>query len=357
MSMLVPLAEIRAFVVRCMTSPTVGTSKGHAEALAELLLSADYRGHFSHGLNRLEIYIRDMQTKTCVTDKEPTILKETSATAFVDGNNLLGPVVGKFCMDLAIKKAKQAGIGWVVAKGSNHFGIAGWYSMEAVKQGLVGMTYTNTSPLLQPTRAKEAVLGTNPLSVAAPAKDGDSFVLDMATTTVALGKIEVQNRKEEPIPAGWATDAAGKVTTDAAAALDGTLLPLGGTELTSGYKGYGLCMMVEVFCGILSGSAYGPNIRKWKDTTKTADLGQCFVALDPNVFAPGFENRMSDLMDFCRQLEPVDSQKPVLVPGDPEREHMARCDKQNGVAYHVNQIKAANALAKSLGVSPLKTTA
>ena len=118
-------------------------------------------------------------------------------------------------------------------------------------------------------------------------------------------------------------------------------MPLGGSELTSGYKGYGLCQMVEVFCGILAGANYGPKIRKWGDTNSLANLGQCFVAINPESFAPGFKDRVSDLNNILRNLSPADSKKPVLVAGDPEKFRMKLVDKEGGIRYHVNQIKAA----------------
>ncbi|KAK7494939.1 hypothetical protein BaRGS_00013818 [Batillaria attramentaria] len=350
----VPKDEMHAFVIRCMKS--VGAPEHHASALADLLVAADYRGHYSHGLNRLDMYVRDIDTGMTVHNKEPTIVKETAATALVDGNNVLGPVVGRFCIDLAIKKAKEAGIGWVSARGSNHFGIAGWYSMRAMEQGLLGMAFTNTSPLMVPTRARKPTLGTNPISLAAPAGNGDSMVLDMATTAVALGKIELNDRKGLEIPVGWGCDSSGKACTDPKPVVaTGGLMPLGGTEECSGYKGYGLAMMVDVFCGILTGSAFGPNVRRWKTNDRPANLGQCFIAIDPNAFAPGFEGRMSQLIDYCRKLEPAEGETEVLVPGDPERKNMERCDKMGGIPYHPNQIKYANDLAEELKIQPMKT--
>lgn len=167
----------------------VGTCKKHAEIVSDNLLEADHRGHYSHGMNRLEMYIRDIQSKICAPNAEPTIEKQSASTALVDGHNGLGAVVGKFCMNLAIEKAAQTGIGIVAARGSNHYGIAGMYALQAIQNGMLGMSFTNTSPLMVPTRAKEAALGTNPLSLGAPAMDGDSFVLDMATTAVAVGKV------------------------------------------------------------------------------------------------------------------------------------------------------------------------
>ncbi|KAK6630629.1 hypothetical protein RUM43_014614 [Polyplax serrata] len=349
----VPLNEAKRFLKDCLMA--VDTSQETAEQLAEVLVAADYRGHYSHGLNRLEIYLNDIKGKVCNQNARPKILKETPATAWVDGQNGLGPVVGNFCIDLAIQKAKKCGVGWVAAKNSNHYGIAGWYSKKAADCGLIGMSFTNTSPFLCPTRAKEAALGTNPISVAAPGKAGDSFVLDMATTAVAVGKIEMQHRKGESIPEGWAADENGRLTTDAAVAQAARrLMPVGGAELTSGYKGYGLCQLVEVFCGVLAGAQYGPHIRKWGATDRPANLGQCFVAVDPACFAPGFHDRVSDLNDRLRNLEPAEEGKPVLVAGDPERIRMKLVDSEGGIRYHVNQIKAANEIAQNLNVTPLK---
>ncbi|CAB4006593.1 uncharacterized oxidoreductase -like isoform X1, partial [Paramuricea clavata] len=166
---LVNIEEVSKFVQRCMCC--VGTNPEHARQLAELLVAADCRGHFSHGLNRLEMYVRDVKEGTTLPDGQPIIDKETVSTALVNANNILGPVSSNFCMDLAMKKAKETGVGWVTCHGANHFGIAGYYSMKAAKQGLIGMAMTNTFPLMVPTRAK-------------------TKTLDMATTSAALGKAE-----------------------------------------------------------------------------------------------------------------------------------------------------------------------
>ncbi|KAK6165799.1 hypothetical protein SNE40_022644 [Patella caerulea] len=348
-------SDLREFITNCMTQ--VGACPEHADTLAQNLLAADYRGHYSHGLNRLGMYMADIEQNMVETKGEPKILKQTVSTGLVDGNNLQGPVVGKFCMELAIQKAKETGIGWVTARHSNHFGIAGWYSMMALEHNLIGMAYCNTSPCMVPTRARKKVLGTNPISVAAPANNDDNFVLDMATTPVALGKVEIKHVMGQPIPPTWGVDNQGQVTTDPKAVYleDGGLLPLGGTEETGGYKGYGLGMMVEVFCGILSGANFGSNIRHWSSHSEISNLGQCFVALDPSVFAPGFTDRMSDLMDHCRNLQPAEgSAGPVQVAGDPERQHVKKCDELGGIPYPAQQLAVADGLAKKCGVEPIK---
>ncbi|XP_028390797.1 uncharacterized protein LOC114515694 [Dendronephthya gigantea] len=353
-SRLVTVDEVSRFVQRCMCS--VGTNSDHARQLAELLVAADCRGHFSHGLNRLGMYVRDIKSGTTLADGQPAIDKETVSTALVNANNILGPVSSYFCMDLAMKKAKETGIGWVSCHGANHFGIAGYYSMMAAKQGLIGMAFTNTSPLMVPTRAKTTTLGTNALSVAATGKnENDMFVLDMATTSAAVGKIEMCNRKNEELPNGWAVDEDGKETNDGRKAMnDGGLMPLGGGEKTSGYKGYGLGFMVELFCGIMSGSAFGPNVRRWDKSDVVADLGQCFVAIDPSVFAPGFEDRLSSLMNYCRTLEPAAGESEVLVAGDPERKKISDVKENGGIQYHVNLLKSLDEMADKLQVDRMK---
>lgn len=221
------------------------------------------------------------------------------------------------------------------------------------------MSATNTSPLMCPTRSMEAGLGTNPISFAAPAENGDSFVLDMATTAVAVGKIEIQRRKGAPIPLGWAHDTKGNMTTDGDVAFEsGCLAPLGGDEITSGFKGYGLGAMVEVLCGILAGSNFSNKIRKWTHSgaDSEANLGQFFLALDPKCFAPGFSGRLSEMNEILRNLTPVNPSNPVLIAGDPERNHMKKVDSEGGVHYTENQIKTCANLSARLDVAPIKFT-
>ncbi|CAH3115821.1 unnamed protein product [Pocillopora meandrina] len=349
------VAEVRSFVERCMVS--VGTDPKHGAALSQVLTEADVRGHFTHGLNRLEIYIRDIKNGITQPKGEPSIEKDFAASALVDGNNLLGPVVGNFCMDLAIKKAKEYGIGWIACKGSTHFGIAAWYSGQALQHGMIGMSMTNTSPVVVPTKAAKPSIGTNPLSVAAPGKDGDSFLLDMAVSAVAYGKLELCRLKGTEMPQGWGVDSKGSETVDPEKALkEGGLLPLGGKEITGGYKGFGLAMMVDVFCGILSGSEFGTNIKRWQgEEERVQNLGQCFVAINPKVYADGFEDRMQALMDQYRNLEPAEGETAVLVAGDPEREHMRKVRQDGAIHYHVNLLQNMDQIADRLGVEHLPT--
>lgn len=343
---------MRTFVADCMQA--IGTNQEHAQQLADLLVTADLRGHYSHGVNRLRIYMEDIVSGNCKPNGRPHILKQKGSTAWVDGDNALGVVVGNFCTELAMKLAQEHGIGWVVAKGSNHFGIAGYYPLRMAENGLVGMAFTNTSPLMFPNRSAQVGLGTNPISVIAPAqRPGDNFALDMATTTVALGKVELAQRKGEKIPLQWGANSAGKPTNNPDEVVDnGALLPLGGSEDTGGYKGTGLAMMVELFCGILGGATFGKNIRTWRETSRVADLGQCFVALDPDCFAPNFVSRMQSFLDETRGLKQSESEKPILVAGDPERLNMDRCKNAGGLIYGKAQLQHLEEIGQQNGVKP-----
>ncbi|CAB3242357.1 unnamed protein product [Arctia plantaginis] len=347
--------EACRFIVDCLHA--AGANQEAAAQQAKLLIEAEKLGHPSHGMNRLEFYINDILSGACDPNSKPTILKETASTAWIDAKNVLGATSSHFAMDTAMTKARQTGVAWVVVKGANHFGIAGYWAQKAADQGLIGMSFSNTSPVCAPTRSKEAALGTNPFSCVAPGSSGESFYLDMATTAVALGKIEMQIRKGEPIPPGWAQGPDGNETRDAQLAFDTRCLyPLGGSELTSGYKGYGLGAMVELFCGILGGSKYGHYIRAWSHESDgtPADLGHCFVAIDPNCFAPGFGDRLTDLVQHWRNLEPMDPNLPVLAPGDKEKLAAAKSDETGTISFVPQQIESCLALAKKLKVKPME---
>ncbi|KAF9794843.1 hypothetical protein SFRURICE_015122 [Spodoptera frugiperda] len=235
--------------------------------------------------------------------------------------------------------------------------MAGYWALQAEREGLIGLAFTNSSPIMVPTRSKQKALGTNPIAMAAPAADGDKLVVDMATTTVAMGKIEVQIHKEEPLPPGWAVGPDGKTITDAKAAFQaGRLMPLGGEEKTSGYKGYALSAMVELFCSGLSGSTSTHNIRGWELNSSQGppDLGQCFAAINPECFAPGFVDRAADCLTTWRNLEPVDPALPVLAPGDKEH-HIGEATLAKGtVNYPQKQLEAMETMAKRIGVKPIQ---
>ncbi|XP_075981124.1 (2R)-3-sulfolactate dehydrogenase (NADP(+))-like [Anticarsia gemmatalis] len=352
----VRLEEVRRFMVDSLKA--VGAPDKEARAQADLLMHADTVGHYSHGLNRLEFYINDCQQGACKPAAKPVVLKESAGTAWVDGCFALGATVGNFCMELAIRKAKETGIAWVAAKGCNHYGMAGYWALKAEREGLIGISGTNSSPIMVPTRSKERALGTNPIAMAAPAGNGDKIVVDMASTTVAMGKIEMQIHKEEPLPNGWALGPDGRPTTDAKVAFGaGKLTPLGGEEKSSGYKGYCLATMMETFCSGLSGANPSHKVNLWDlaRSNESMNLGQCFAAIDPDCFAPGFGERMAECLKTWRNLEPVDPSLPVLAPGDKEHQTSVSTLAKGTVTYPQKQLEAMEKMAKRIGVKPIQT--
>ncbi|KAI6220186.1 hypothetical protein M3Y95_01058100 [Aphelenchoides besseyi] len=345
----VKVEDMRRFVVDCMAA--VGAKEENGKKVADLLIAADQRGHYSHGLNRLRIYMEDCRSGNCDPNAQPTILRQKGATAWIDGNNGLGAVVGDYCTRIAIELAQQNGVGWVVAKGSNHFGIAGYWPILMKERGYLGIAMTNTSPLVFPTRASQLAVGTNPIAIVAPANENDDFALDMATSAVALGKIELAERKGEKINEQWGADSKGRNTDDPTEITQqgGGLLPLGGSEETGGYKGFGLGMSIEVLSSILAGATYGKNVRTWRETSKVADLGQTFICIDPLCFAPNFNSRLQSYLDETRRLIPIDRTKKVLIPGDPEREHLA--ESGIGIVYGQAQLDHLLDIAKQNNVN------
>ncbi|MEP7255569.1 MAG: Ldh family oxidoreductase, partial [Ferruginibacter sp.] len=193
----------------------IGCGDADATTAAQSLLSADLRGVDSHGVARLSGYIRLWEVQRVNATPKISIVHETPSTAVVDGDRGLGLVVAPYAMQVAINKAKQVGTGWVSVKNSNHFGIAGHHAMMALENDMIGIAMTNASALVAPTFSSERMLGTNPIAVAIPAGDEPAFVADFATTTAANGKLEILQRKNQPIPLGWALTKEGEPSTDA----------------------------------------------------------------------------------------------------------------------------------------------
>src|SRR5256712_12383586 len=194
----------------------LGVPAEDARVTTDVLVLADLRGIDSHGVARLGRYVNGLKQGTMKATDQSRILREAKATALVDGGQSLGQVVGKKAMDLAIQKARDTSVGVVAVRNSNHYGIAGYYALMALEHNLIGVSMTNAGPLVVPTFGRTSILGTNPISLAAPAMKEKAFVLDMATSTVPRGKVEVYNRLGQPMPHGWAVDETGRSSTDPA---------------------------------------------------------------------------------------------------------------------------------------------
>lgn len=321
--MTIPYQQLFTFAEQVFLA--LGCPPDDARLATETLLSADLRGVDSHGVARLSGYVRLWEAGRINARSRVGVTYETPSTAVVDGDGGLGLVVGPKAMRVAMQKAAQVGTGWVSVKNSNHFGIAGYHAMLPLAQDMIGIAMTNASPLVAPTYSLDRLLGTNPIAVAVPAGEQPDFVLDMATTTAANGKLEIAQRKHLPIPEGWAQDAAGHPSTDANAVQNGgALQPLGGA--TGSHKGYGLGAVVDIFSAVLSGANYGPWVPPFVAFLQPpADpvgqgLGHFFGAMRVDAFRPAdeFKQHMDQWITTFRQAKAV-AGKQVLIPGDPER--------------------------------------
>lgn len=307
----------------------MGCPDHEARVAADCLNQADLRGVDSHGVARLSGYIRLWELKRLNATPDMKIIHETPSTAVLDGDLGLGLVTAPHAMKIAIEKAKIAGTGWVAVQNSNHYGIAGYHAMLALEHDMIGISLTNASPLVSPTFSKSRFLGTNPIAVAIPALTQPPFVIDMATTTVANGKLEVLQRKGEDAPLGWAQDKVGNPTTDAfALRKGGSMLPLGGDRDHGGHKGYCLGAMVDIFSAVLSGANYGPWVPPFVAFLEPPanpvgnGIGHFLGAMRIDAFRPAseFKEHMDNWIKTFRNAEPTVGQERVLIPGDPERE-------------------------------------
>lgn len=307
----------------------MGCSNTDAQMATEVLLSADLRGIDSHGIARLSGYVRLWEAKRINTTPNLKIVHQTPSTAVVDADAALGLVSAPFAMKIAIEKAKQVGTGWVAVENSNHYGIAGYHAMMALKHDMIGISMTNASPLVAPTFSIERLLGTNPISVAIPAGKEAPFVLDMATTTAANGKLEILQRKNMEAPLGWVQDKNGVTTTNANAAKEGgALLPLGGDREHGSHKGYGLGAVVDIFSAVLSGANYGPWVPPFVAFLKPTEnqvgkgLGHFFGALRIDAFRPieEFKLHMDNWIQTLKKAKVSAGNDRVIIPGEPEAE-------------------------------------
>ncbi len=331
-----------------------GMPAEHITASVEVMVETDLRGIDSHGIAMMPLYSQLRAEGRLTMAPDIRIVRESAVTALIDAGGGLGHAPSIRAMDLAISKAAGAGLAAVAVRNSNHYGAAGIYALRAAEQGLIGLATTNVwKPSVVPTRSAQAMFGTNPIAFAAPAKRNPPFVLDMATSTVAIGKLTIAWLNEKPIPVGWALDGSGRPTSDPAAALKHRLLtPLGGTPLMSSHKGYGLAAMVEILSAMLSGADYAATRPQLAPEPDRYNVGHFFLAMNPAAFrAPGeFEAEVDDMIDALRRARPVDPAEPVLVPGDPEVTARARREA-DGVPIPDRLREQIKTIAEAAGVT------
>ena len=365
--MTVSIQEPKHFPIQKLLSFTeevfvkVGVPKADADICADVLLSADLRGIKSHGISRLKTYIDRIRNGQQNPVTSPIIIKETLSTATMDGNHGMGPVIAKKAMRMAIDKAKNAGTGSVAVRNSTHFGIAGYYSLMAIKENMIGICVTNTRPSMAPTFGVQPMLGTNPIAFGAPTDEEIPFLFDAATTIIQRGKIEINARKDKQLKVGYVIDQDGMPATDPHAILTGltqdqnSLLPLGGFgEDFSGYKGYGLATIVE----ILSASLQSGNFLTML-TGLSADgkfqpygIGHFFqaIAIDAFTSEAEFKKTTGEILRSLRYSKRSKGQERIYSAGEKEYE-AAKKSMQEGITISPNLINELNYLAEELKVN------
>ncbi len=349
----VPESVLRTFVETVFVRS--GVSEDDGRRAANTLIEADLRGIDSHGISRLDrFYLQGLESGRTNTTPDWTVVQETPGTARIDADGGLGIAIGVRAMDLAVQKARDVGTGFVTVGNSRHFGAAGVYATQALEHDMIGMSMTNTNPIVLPAGGRDPRLGSNPIAIAVPVGNGSPFIFDAATSVVSAGKFETYQREDKQPPAGWAlTDDLEPERSTARPANGRRLLPLGGDLEHSNYKGYGLAMIVDILCGVLSGM--GPGLAQG-GPSGTFQSAHFFGAWDIAAFwePDAFKQMMADYIDEMRATPPIPGVDHVRVPGDIEAENKA--DRlENGVPLYPDVIDNLRDIAQRLDIElPIK---
>ncbi len=330
-----------------------GMPQAFATRTAEVMSWADLHGIDSHGISMVPAYYERMQNGRVKMSAQPRVERQTPVSALIDGDGGLGHEPSRQAMEIAIEKARTIGVGVVSVHNSSHFGACGFYAKMAADAGMIGMVATSASAIqVAPTGGAQARLGTDPWSFAAPGRPGEPFLLDMATTTVAAGRIRNKANEHLPAPDGWLLTREGLPSTDPLEAVQkgGFLTSLGGSPERSSYKGYGLSAMVNILGSCLSGATLITDPMHTKKP-QGMDIGHFFLALSPSLFRDqdAFEADVAEFCDVLRATKPVDPEKPVMVAGDPERKNAAR-RMEAGIPVGPNLLAKIKAIAEASNV-------
>ncbi|OBT67687.1 hypothetical protein VE03_03510 [Pseudogymnoascus sp. 23342-1-I1] len=338
---------LESFTQRLLEANSV--SPAHATIIAKALVLADLRGIDTHGTQRLPSYLARIRSGVLSPTAVPVLTQTTPVVAHIDGKNAFGFVSAHQGMEAAIEAAKVYGIGMVSISHSNHFGMSAWLVQQALDAGLMSLVFTNSSPALPAWGGREKLMGVSPIAAGAPAGSTKPFILDMAPSVAARGKIYKALRRGEKIPGDWALDGEGRPTEDPAEALKGVMLPMGGP------KGSGLAVMMDVFSGVLSGSAFAGGVTGPYDPTKAADVGHFLVAIKPDLFMEldAFKERMDTLYQRVVGSEKMAGVERIYFPGEIEQDMMEK-RLVGGIPFVKAEIDALNAEAELVGVEKLE---
>ncbi len=342
--------DLKNYVIRFFQALNV--PEADAQVAADVLISADLRGVNSHGVIRLYSYYGRRLIKGQINPSSPlTVINQSPSTLALDGGNGLGQVVAHHAMSRCIEMAKETGLAIATVRNSNHYGIAGYYAMMALAEDMIGLSLTNSQPLVAPTYGVSPILGTNPIAVAIPAGEEKPYVLDMATSIVSIGRITVYDKSGQPIPKGWGVNAKGEITDQPSEVLSGgALLPLGGPAEMRGYKGYGLALLVDLLSGVLSGASFGTGVGH-PSRVYNADVGHFFAAIKVENFRPLAEFK-ADMDTYIRELKAapkIPGEDRIYIHGEKEFENAEKFEK-HGVPLLTEIVDSLIEAGESVGV-------
>jgi LDH2 family malate/lactate/ureidoglycolate dehydrogenase len=341
--------RLRGFIARAFA--VAGMRERDAEAIAQLMAEADLQGSDGHGAIRLAPYLKRIRAGGVNLNPEIRVIRERSGMALVHGDNGMGHLVMKRAAELAIAKARDAGVAWVGAQWSNHAGPASLYARMPLEHGMIGLYFAvGNANHLPPWGGLEMLLSTNPIAVAVPAGDEPPIVLDMATTVAAYGKVKAKAAKGESMPEGWMIDRTGKPLTDPKRAAEGFLLPIGG------YKGYGLALVVGLLAGTLNGAAMGKDVIDFNaDTSSATNTGQAIMAIDPAAFGEldEFKRSVDTLVRDLRASERMPGVDRIWLPGEQSHERRIAYAR-DGIPLAPAVWTALDGVAADLEIPPLE---
>ena len=335
-----PLIEFLTAVYR-----SAGVPEGDARLMADSLVQADLWGHQSHGVLRTSWYLARLRSGVMKAQTRPQLVVDAGAVALIDGDEGVGQVITAYAAREAIGRAKQHGIAAVAVRRSNHFGTCMYYTRIGAAGGCVMLLASNGGPAMAPWGGRKKIVGTNPWSVAAPAGRHPPLVMDMANTAVARGKIYLARNRREPIPEGWAIDAAGRPTSDPQSAIEGIILPM------AGHKGYAIAVVMDVLSGVLSGSAFLSQVHGPYDTDSLSGAGHFLIAMNIEAFQPlaEFNSRMERFIAELKSVPRAEGAEEVFYPGEIEARNDAR-NRKEGILLPRDTVSDLRKIAADLGL-------
>lgn len=341
-------SNLEAFLTSALTA--LGVPDRDAQTVAGLMTRADLLGYDTHGAFRLRQYVNRLRDGGNNAVPNVHTVVDNPSMAVVDGDNGLGHLAMHRAAEIAIEKAAENGIGWVGVRNGNHAGPASLYVNMVAEADMIGLVgAVGSANHVAPFGGMDLLLGTNPLAIAIPAGTSAPFVLDMATTTAAAGKIKVLAQRGEQMPEGWMVDREGQPLTDPSRQSEGLLLPIGGA------KGYGLAMAIGLLAGTLNGAAFGKDVVNFtKETSTPTNTGQFLAAISLSAFGDveAFKASADRIFAEMRAAQTLPGHDPVRIPGE-ERPAIRDQRLRDGIPLHANLVKVLGDIAQELNISAL----